>query len=94
MVIDGQEVRGDLARIEQVAGSATGLGTRTAFNDDHQLAFWLDFTDADFVRRIYTPGEWSRMTVTAHGGDVEVRVNGTVTARLVQLEGDDQAPSH
>ncbi len=43
---------------------------------------WVVKPDPDLVASVYTPGEWSEMVVTAVGGDVEVRVNGVVTARL------------
>lgn len=43
---------------------------------------WVVRPDPDFVASIYEPGEWSEMVVTATGPDVEVRLNGEVTARL------------
>ena len=48
---------------------------------------WVIKPDPAFIESIYTPGEWTAMTVTATGGDVEVRVNGHVTATLVDDPG-------
>ena len=38
--------------------------------------------DTEKMKSVYFPGEWSRMSVRAVGGTIEVRVNGEVTARL------------
>lgn len=43
---------------------------------------WVVKPDPQEMRAIYHPGEWTEMTVSAVGGDVEVRVNGHVTATL------------
>jgi len=43
---------------------------------------WVVRTDPELVKAIYTPGDWTRMSVRALGGDVEVRVNGVLTAGL------------
>ena len=43
---------------------------------------WVVRPDPELVASVYRPGEWAEMTVTALGGDIEVRVNGTVTAKL------------
>lgn len=43
---------------------------------------WVVRPDPELVASIFEPGEWSEMIVTATGPDVEVRVNGEVTARL------------
>lgn len=43
---------------------------------------WVVKPDAERVQEIYRPGEWSRMSVRAVGGDVDVHVNGHLTASL------------
>ncbi|MBK8974677.1 MAG: sulfatase-like hydrolase/transferase [Planctomycetes bacterium] len=43
---------------------------------------WVVKPDATAMQDVYRPGEWTRMTLRARGGDVDVRVNGTETARL------------
>lgn len=48
---------------------------------------WVVKPDPELVGACYTPGEWADMVVTAVGGDVEVRVNGVVTARLTDDPG-------
>jgi len=48
---------------------------------------WVVRPDPEVVRSFYTPGEWTRMSVRAVGGDIEVRVNGEVTARLADDPG-------
>jgi hypothetical protein len=43
---------------------------------------WVTKPDPALMEETYTPGEWTQMTVRAVGGDVEVRINGIITARL------------
>lgn len=46
---------------------------------------WVAQPDEALIERIYKPGEWNEMSVTAIGQDVTVRLNGEQT---VQLEDD------
>lgn len=49
---------------------------------------WVSKPDADDLkeRKVYTPGEWSTLNLSAHGKNVHVYINDKPTARLV----DDQ----
>ncbi len=46
---------------------------------------WVAQSDPALMEKIYRPGEWSTMVVSAHGGRVAVFVNGT---RTVELKDD------
>ncbi|MCP3918639.1 MAG: sulfatase-like hydrolase/transferase [bacterium] len=48
---------------------------------------WVVKPDPEAMRAIYRPGEWTEMAVRADGRDVEVRVNGQVTAELTDDPG-------
>ena len=48
---------------------------------------WVLKPDPELVAEIYEPGEWTEMIVRAVGDDLEVRINGTVTARLDEDPG-------
>lgn len=48
---------------------------------------WVVKPDPELMQRIYRPGEWTRMSVVARGGDIEVRINGHVTAALTADSG-------
>jgi len=43
---------------------------------------WVVQPDAELVKGCYKPGEWNEMTVSAHGRDVLVQLNGKTTAEL------------
>lgn len=43
---------------------------------------WVVKPDPNVMRGIYRPGEWHRMAIRAKGGDIDVRVDDTPTARL------------
>ena len=43
---------------------------------------WVVQPKSEDVSRFYKPKDWNEMTVTALGGDVTVKVNGVVTAKL------------
>jgi hypothetical protein len=43
---------------------------------------WVVKPDPGLLERIYSPGEWTRMSVHAVGGEVEVWINGERTAAL------------
>lgn len=43
---------------------------------------WVVKPDPLRLEEVYTPGKWARMEIEAIGADVEVRVNGMVTASL------------
>lgn len=48
---------------------------------------WVVQSDNTLMKKIYTPGEWTTMEVTAKGKDVSVKVNGHVTAELKNDKG-------
>lgn len=43
---------------------------------------WVAQPDPDVIRKIYRPGEWNEMTVTARGRRVVVHLNGQKTVEL------------
>jgi hypothetical protein len=43
---------------------------------------WVAQPNHDLIKRIYKPGQWNDMTVTAQGGDVAVTLNGEKTVEL------------
>ncbi len=47
---------------------------------------WVVQTDPAAVSKIYHPGQWSEMSVSAHGGRIVVHVNGQKTAELLNDE--------
>ena len=48
---------------------------------------WVRRPDAKLIKEIYKPGEWNRMSVTAVGRNVIVRINGKKTSELVNDSG-------
>jgi len=48
---------------------------------------WVVRPDPDLMLGLYEAGAWTRMSVRAEGGDVEVRVNGVVTSALTDDPG-------
>ena len=48
---------------------------------------WVAQPDPELIRRIYRPGQWNDMSVTAVGRDVTVRLNGQQTAQLANDSG-------
>ncbi|MEZ5299831.1 MAG: DUF1080 domain-containing protein [Verrucomicrobiales bacterium] len=46
---------------------------------------WVAKSDPEMMKKIYKPGEWSEMAVSARGGRVVVHVNG---AKTVELKDD------
>jgi len=38
--------------------------------------------DPELMKTLYRPGEWNRMSVRACGADIDVRINGELTASL------------
>ena len=48
---------------------------------------WVIKPDPAFIRSIYTRGEWTTMTVSAVGKQVQVRLNGWPSARLMNDPG-------
>ncbi|HEX9793572.1 MAG TPA: DUF1080 domain-containing protein [Planctomycetota bacterium] len=48
---------------------------------------WVVKPDPALVKSCYRPGEWTTMHARAVGGDVEVRVNGKITASLTDDPG-------
>jgi len=51
---------------------------------------WVARPSAEVAKKAYKPGQWNEMEVSAHGGDVTVRVNGVVTAELKNDPGRRQ----
>jgi hypothetical protein len=49
---------------------------------------WVSQPRPADVKKWYKPGEWNEMTVSAHGGNIVVKVNGMVSAELK----DDPGP--
>jgi len=43
---------------------------------------WVDKPDAADIKKIYKTDDWNEMTISAHGGNVVVHVNGFKTAEL------------
>ena len=48
---------------------------------------WVKRPDAKVIKEIYKPGEWNRMSITAIGRNVVVRLNGTKTSELKDDRG-------
>jgi hypothetical protein len=44
----------------------------------------------DIPKKNYRPGEWTELELSAHGGEVVVKINGVVTARLKDDPGRKQ----
>ena len=43
---------------------------------------WVSQPKPEDVKKWYKPGEWNEMIVSAHGGNIVVKVNGMVSAEL------------
>jgi hypothetical protein len=43
---------------------------------------WVSQPKPEDVKKWYKPGEWNEMTVSAHGGNITVKVNGQTSAEL------------
>lgn len=48
---------------------------------------WVKKPDAGVMKKLYTPGEWTDMTVRAVGGDITVSVNGQAVVKLKNDKG-------
>jgi len=48
---------------------------------------WVVQPDPELVKKAFKPGEWNRMTVSAHGRRIVVHVNGIKTAELLNDPG-------
>lgn len=48
---------------------------------------WVKKPDAEQMKKLYKPGEWTDMTVRAVGKDVTVYINGK---KVVELKGDEK----
>ena len=48
---------------------------------------WVKRPDPKVIQEIYKPGEWNQMSITAIGGNVVVRLNGTITSELKNDRG-------
>ena len=48
---------------------------------------WVAQPDPELIKKIYKPGEWNQMTVTAQGRHVVVELNGTKTVELTDDPG-------
>lgn len=48
---------------------------------------WVSQPKPADVKKWFKPGEWNEMTVTARGGDIEVKVNGITSAKLTNDPG-------
>ncbi len=48
---------------------------------------WVTRPDPKLIKKVYKPGEWNEMSVTAVGRHVVVRVNGAITAELTNDPG-------
>lgn len=48
---------------------------------------WVSQPKLADVNKWFKPGEWNEMTVTARGGDIEVKVNGITSAKLTNDPG-------
>jgi hypothetical protein len=48
---------------------------------------WVVKPSAEDVKKWFTPGDWNSMTVSAHGGNIVVTVNGIKTAELTNDPG-------
>lgn len=48
---------------------------------------WVSQPKPADVKTWFKPGEWNEMIVTARGGDIEVKVNGITSAKLVNDPG-------
>lgn len=48
---------------------------------------WVSQPTPGQVKTWFRPGEWNEMTVIAHGGDIEVKVNGLTSAKLMNDPG-------
>jgi len=48
---------------------------------------WVAQPDPELIKKIYKPGQWNQMTVTAEGRHVVVRLNGTQTVELTDDPG-------
>ena len=48
---------------------------------------WVKKPDPKVIQSIYKPGEWNRMSITAVGRDVVVKLNGVKTAELKNDKG-------
>lgn len=49
---------------------------------------WVKKPDAEVMKELYKPGEWTDMTVYANGGTIQVSVNDT---QVVELKDDPGA---
>jgi hypothetical protein len=48
---------------------------------------WVSQPKPADVKKWFKPGEWNEMTVTARGGDIEVKVNGITSAKITNDPG-------
>jgi hypothetical protein len=48
---------------------------------------WVSKPDPELTKKVYKPGEWNAMTVSAQGRNVVVHLNGAKTAELVDDPG-------
>ena len=48
---------------------------------------WVAQPDPELIKKIYKPGEWNQLTVTAQGRHVVVQLNGTQTVELTDDPG-------
>jgi len=48
---------------------------------------WVAQPDPELIKKIYKPGQWNQMTVTAEGRHVVVQLNGTQTVELTDDPG-------
>jgi hypothetical protein len=78
-------------RSEEKPGTAVGVHGFQAEVDSTFLTgglyetggrLWVVKLEEEKVKGIYTPGEWTRLGITAVGGKIVVRVNGVITAKL------------
>ncbi|MCB9878219.1 MAG: sulfatase-like hydrolase/transferase [Planctomycetes bacterium] len=86
-------VRGDSGcyfRVDEVDGAVGVHGFQAEFDTTVETGglyetggrAWVKKPDVVLMQDLYDPGEWSKLSIRAVGGDVQVRVNGAVTANL------------
>lgn len=82
-------------RSEPVAGSVGVHGFQAEVDNSQAVSglyetggrAWVQQPDAAVIQRIYKPGEWNEMSVTAMGRDITVSLNGTQTVQLKDDRG-------
>ena len=85
-------------RVEEIEGHVGVAGFQAEIEPSFQAGglyetrgrAWVVKPDERMIRACYTPGEWARMGITAKGGEVEVRLNGVLTAKLKDDPGRAQ----